>query len=401
MSDTYLGPITDSYSLLEKSWPDRIRQEVEDLGWAAEIYDAEWRLKWVSPELRFILGNPTEVELGFSEVITRVYQMPIWADKVTPESYQKALEETLGYILYQNESADEVRASLPEELVELLEKVEPREAPGMWSVQLDFLQNDLPPNKVSCLNIQFEEEGKKGTLRLYGPAMKASVLSLVARGSEDMYERMSKLITPGRRPAAILFCDIERSTDLARRLPSAVYFQLLSALAKKIDDIIVSYNGVVGKHAGDGASAYFLPQNHVDTSSVVRAAIVSAREIRDATKRIAAQIGEEAGMGPIDLNIKCALHWGSTVYIGQIVSGGRLEVSALGDEVNECARLESAASGGTILASKVFLERLDSEDAGDLAIPVDSLLYQPLGEIEGVGGKSLRDTGNIPVCLIN
>jgi class 3 adenylate cyclase len=399
--ESYLGPITDSYSVRENPWPREIKEEIKNIGWAAEIYDADWRLRWVSPELRFIFENPTESELGFGGVITEVYQMPIWRSKVTEESYIKALQDTLSYIIYENNSKDAIIASLPEGIKEQLQDTKEKKAPDLWSFYLDFTQNNLPANRVSCLNIKFTEDGRCGWIRLYGPGMKASVLSLVARGSEDMYERMSKLIHPGRRPAAILFCDLAGSTDLARRLPSALYFRLLSAVAKRIDDIIIRHSGLVGKHAGDGASAYFLQNDHNGISAVIRAAIVSAREIQIETKAIANEILKQAGIKGINISIKCALHWGSTLYIGQIVSGGRLEVSALGDEVNECARLESATEGGETLASKALLERLDSEDASDLAIPIDSLIYRPLNEFAGIDPKAIRDTGNISVCKIS
>ena len=38
----------------------------------------------------------------------------------------------------------------------------------------------------------------------------------------------------------------------------------------------------------------------------------------------------------------------------------RTEVTALGDEVNEAARIEACAAGSRLLASKVLIERLDS-----------------------------------------
>jgi class 3 adenylate cyclase len=38
-------------------------------------------------------------------------------------------------------------------------------------------------------------------------------------------------------------------------------------------------------------------------------------------------------------------------------------VTALGDEVNEAARIEACASGGRMLASKTLIERLDPNDA--------------------------------------
>ncbi len=51
-------------------------------------------------------------------------------------------------------------------------------------------------------------------------------------------------------------------------------------------------------------------------------------------------------------------HWGPALYMGQIVTGGRLEVTALGDEVNEAARVQQSARDGEILATKSLVEQL-------------------------------------------
>jgi class 3 adenylate cyclase len=47
---------------------------------------------------------------------------------------------------------------------------------------------------------------------------------------------------------------------------------------------------------------------------------------------------------PEDLVMHFGLHWGATLYVGQIATSGRTEVTALGDEVNEAARIEACAT---------------------------------------------------------
>jgi class 3 adenylate cyclase len=59
--------------------------------------------------------------------------------------------------------------------------------------------------------------------------------------------------------------------------------------------------------------------------------------------------------------------------MGQVVTGGRLEVTALGDPVNEAARIQESARDGSILASKAVLERLEAGDARDLDLCTDRL----------------------------
>jgi class 3 adenylate cyclase len=86
--------------------------------------------------------------------------------------------------------------------------------------------------------------------------------------------------------------------------------------------------------------------------------------------------------------------------MGQLVTGGRLEVTALGDEVNECARIQTAARDGQVLASKALLEHLDNEDARSLRVNPDMMLYRTISEIPGAPEKSVKDAGGVPVTTL-
>jgi class 3 adenylate cyclase len=241
-----------------------------------------------------------------------------------------------------------------------------------------------------------------GNVLLYSSALPASVLALVARGDPALFTRMARLIDPGRRQAAILFADLQLSSVLSRRLPSAAYFQLIRALTTAIDDVIIRYEGIVGKHAGDGVTAFFLAEDIGSSSGAVRAAIQAARAIATASAIVAMEIGEEFGglVAVEDCAVNVGVHWGGTLYMGQLVTGGRLEVTALGDEVNECARIQQAARDGVALASKTVVEHLSDDDASALGIDPDTVTYQTVAELPGAGEKAVRDAGGIPVTQL-
>jgi class 3 adenylate cyclase len=101
-----------------------------------------------------------------------------------------------------------------------------------------------------------------------------------------------------------------------------------------------------------------------------------------------------------DVVIRFGLHWGSTLYMGRISSIARTEVTALGDEVNEAARIEACASGGRILASKALIERLNPEDARALDLDPDALSYIRLSDLTTATDKARRDAPAIAVCAI-
>src|SRR5262249_2434232 len=101
-----------------------------------------------------------------------------------------------------------------------------------------------------------------------------------------------------------------------------------------------------------------------------------------------------------DVVLRFGLHWGSRLYVGQITTGGRSEVNALGDEVNETARIEACASGGRALASKELMERLEPRDAAALDLDPGRVPYTPLGDLGSAAEKARRDAPAIAVCEV-
>ena len=98
--------------------------------------------------------------------------------------------------------------------------------------------------------------------------------------------------------------------------------------------------------------------------------------------------------------MRFGLHWGSTLYVGQITTSGRMEVTALGDDVNEGARIEACATGGRTLASKALIERLEPEDAAALDLDPDHITYTPLVDLPTATEKARRDAPAIAVCEV-
>jgi class 3 adenylate cyclase len=150
-----------------------------------------------------------------------------------------------------------------------------------------------------------------------------------------LFERMDRVSEPGRRPPGILFADLEASGALSRRLSSRGYFELIRDLTDLIDSSVIAWDGIVGKHAGDGGSALFLAADFDDSeSAAARATIEAARAIRDSE--------ESLGPDEISARLNIGVHWGATLMVGQVATGGRLEVTALGDQMNEDGAGEKA-----------------------------------------------------------
>ena len=139
----------------------------------------------------------------------------------------------------------------------------------------------------------------RGNVTIIKPAAGTHAISALAVQQDlEHLQRMQHVISADRRPMAILFADLEASSALARRLP-AITFDSESAAA--------------------------------------RACIQVALPTRAATDGVA----ERFNLEPADVVMRFGLHWGFGPYIGGITTGARTEVTAIGDEVNETARIEA------------------------------------------------------------
>ena len=377
---------------------------LEETGWAAEIYDAHWRLEWVSTEILELTGETDPVELGYGEHILEHIRRTAFQSLISAESAASLLEVELPMVLHDTPGGKEELKRLAGGLLdELIDRIEEKTPPTSWASQIEFIQGDLPPIPVNLLvtRLHSREGDHIGRLILYGPALPTSILSLVARGDPAMFKRMANLIEPGRRPAAILFADVQDSGLVSKRLPSASYFALLRGLITAIDEVIGRFGGVVGKHAGDGVTAFFIADDLGSSSGAVRGALEAAREIAVVARDVVKRTSEESeALDDDDVKVNIGVHWGGQLFMGQLVTGGRLEVTALGDTVNEAARIQESASDGQVLASKSLLEHLNEDDATALGIDPDAMIYRTIEEMPTASDKAKRDAGTVPVTAL-
>jgi class 3 adenylate cyclase len=380
---------------------ERVIRELEPTGGAIEVLDSQWRLVWISDELKGLLGVEDDQELGFGEHILKRYQLPPWRSMVTDESAARAFARNVPYLAHGTAGGVEtLREFAGEELLPLLETVEPKPVPALWAFDMEIVHDGAEAGRAWCYSARLhDDEGDLfGIVRLYTAGLPAHLLALVARGDEVLFERMAQVAEPGRRATAVLFADLDSSGVLSRRLAGAAYFRLIAAISGAIDSAVIEREGIVGKHAGDGATAFFLAEQLGSESAAARAALQTACDLPDVVERATAELSEsDLPIDPAGCRLNVGVHWGGSLFIGALTTTGRLEVTALGDEVNECARMEQAARDGQVLASKAIIERLSDEDAAALGVAPEKLAYRTIGELPGADEKAARDAGAIPV----
>lgn len=376
-------------------------EHLERLQWSAMLLDAGWRLTWVSTSLQEFVGATSDDELGVGRHIVEALTNDTWTSSVTPESQLEIFGQLMPFVLgdLRARSVDPA-AVLPERFHPLLDGVEPAPPPLVNTASFAYVrpgsEAQLPSYRVDVCMLRLHDEDGAGLgwLCLFFMGVRPNLIELLARGDQRMYERMARLVDPGPRQAAVLFCDLHQSGRLSRRLPTATYFKLVRELWTGIDAAVADEHGVVGKHAGDGASAFFLVEDLGSPSGAARAAIEAARRVHEHGRAVfSATFDGECEM-------KVGLHWGGSLYMGQLVPGGRLDVTALGDEVNEAARIQESAGPGQTLASKQLLERLAPDAAAALGVDIEKLVYRLLSEVETATDKAVRDAGSVPVTAI-
>jgi len=376
---------------------------VRDAGLWAEIVDREWRYAYMTDDLRLSFGGLlllAPVALGEHYFGPAAMSMRLrWRGGPNTLVFARELfTATGGWTLGDTPGGrDELRELVDPELRDIVDELSPAQSSSAWSLvgHSTFFRGTVVDFRIAAMRLHEPDGRLAGTALIYMPAIGMAVLGSIALGGDlRHFERMQRVAKPARRPAAILFADLEASSPLARRLSTASYFALGRRLVRAADQCVIDAGGLVGRHVGDGVVAFFLAETAGSESAAARACIEAARALRTAIGDVAAR----TDVAPEDVALRFGLHWGSTLYVGQILTSGRAEVTALGDEVNEAARIEACATGGRSLASKALVERLDMDDAGALGLDSDNLTYTPLAKLNTATEKARRDAPAIAVC---
>jgi class 3 adenylate cyclase len=377
---------------------------LQQAGHWAEIVDRDWRLVYGTDDMRRIMGGLTalaavaigEHYFGPAAVDTRL----AWrSGPNTIEQIRELFTAIGGWVLGDTPGGrDRLRDLVHPALRDAIDRLAPIAPSAVGAFAAHGMHVGEPVTYfITTMRIHDASGRQAGTALIMKPSAGMAVLSTVAVGVDARhFERLQHVAKAARRPAAIMFADLEASSPLARRLPSASYFTFGRRLARAADRCVIDAGGLVGRHVGDGVVAFFLAETAGSESAAAQACIVAARALRSTLVDVATR----SDLPAEDVVMRFGLHWGSTLYVGQIATTGRTEVIALGDEVNEAARIEACASGGRALASKALVERLGPGEAADLGLDVHRIGYTPLAELATATEKARRDAPAIAVCEI-
>lgn len=349
----------------------RVAEALERVDAAAQLVDEHSTLVWSSTQLREIAHLTAEADTAEGR--------PVGFDSVTSSDWNGVVS---------GEAVEALATKLHQ----------PLHSP-VWDFSVPVtLEGRRRQLSVLGITLRTADGAPAGTALVYAPQLPAHVVTSVSHGDPTMLRRMVTLTEPSERCAAIVFVDIDSSTHISRTVSPREFFDIIQAVTTTIDRLAVEYAGIVGGHAGDGASVFFLPDHSGTQAAAAFAAIHFARALPDVVARaLRPSDDNRAGSAVERVRIKVGAHWGVAVYVGQVSRGGRLEVTALGEEVNEAARIQEAARGGEVLLSRSLVNQLTLDDARQLGLGPSGDSYELIEDRGRTTPKVRRDVGKIPV----
>lgn len=346
--------------------------------------------------VRAATHGDADVELGLGLCAVSVEAIAVrerWPGGPTIASLAGAWRRAAAFFASAGLDLEVLRAESPADLIDLFRGVEPVPMPPVWVERVEirfgtsFIHND-----VCCIRLDRADGTLAGVASILKPALGGAVIAMLALGDERLFERQLRLTRPTRQPAAILFADLEGSTALSRRMSAADYFALLRRLIHRVDTRVMEAGGIVWqarRRWGHG----LLPRWG-------RGARICRGGCRDRVARTlpadARAAAERSGLDSSDVVLRSGAHFGATLTIGQLLTAGRADVTALGDEVDETARIEACATGGRALGSKALVERVDPGEAEALGLVHPS--FTMLTDLEIATERAKRDAPALSVC---
>jgi hypothetical protein len=166
----------------------------------------------------------------------------------------------------------------------------------------------------------------------------------------------------------IVFWDISNFSALIKELKALMkkLFKKQGPIFEEVEYLLRDYhseatrvikknNGILDKFIGDGIFAYFGYQDKkfdIDHSKAMNAALeFKTNFIKIKEKHMKILYSHYNYKPTTDINLKCAMHIGQVLF-GYWYSPLRSQITAIGDDVNFCSRLEGFACKDQIIISK-------------------------------------------------
>jgi class 3 adenylate cyclase/DNA-binding transcriptional MerR regulator len=225
---------------------------------------------------------------------------------------------------------------------------------NIYNLPISLIKSDDSSTSYWVHSMTFRE----GTFFVYVPTDSINTALL------DMLSQRGKIINDllkNRLPSLVSLCvliaDLQNSVKISAELLPAQYFELINELWQSVGPTFEKYNGIYGKHAGDGMLYYFI---HKPGGNYLMNAVNCALEMREVMKELCSKWRLRKGWNN-ELFLNIGINEGQE-FFGTIQSVNNIEFTALGDTINIAGRLSDFARNGGIWTTKNLISRLSQEE---------------------------------------
>jgi hypothetical protein len=257
----------ESYRLPADPALAEVAAALRDTGHWGYVFDHLWRLVYVTDELRLTFGGGVErVSFAIGEHYFGPEAMSAsqgWRfGGNTMEIHRAALAHLGGLVLADTPGGhDALREIVDPSLRDLVDVLSPADPAALSFDSAGTVIGGTAGIPVIAMRIRDAAGRLVGTAAIAKPAPgMATISTMTVQGDLRHFERMQRVAQARRRPAAILFADLEGSAPLARRLSTGSYFALGRRLVRAADQCVIDAGGLIGRHVGDGVVAFFLTE---------------------------------------------------------------------------------------------------------------------------------------------
>lgn len=228
-----------------------------------------------------------------------------------------------------------------------------------------------------AMKAYFETKQKNYITKQFGRYISPDLVKEIAKSdSEIRLGGISKELT-------IMFLDVRGFTPLSEKLKPEEVVDFLNMMFNLITERALENHGTIDKFIGDAAMILF--NAPLDVEHHPYCAVKTAYEIQKGMEKVRADVLEKYG---VTISVGIGINTGDVV-VGNIGSYLRVDYTAIGDNVNTAARIESNTSPNQILVSESTYERtksyFDYEYAGEKLMKGKSM---PLKLYEAIQWKA-------------
>jgi class 3 adenylate cyclase len=226
--------------------------------------------------------------------------------------------------------------------------------------QLDGLIKRSDATEEKLFHINKTLETITTTLSRFVP--QTVVDALMQGGIEDV-------VKIDRRNLTVFFSDIVGFSSIATRQEPETLAQLLTEYFTAMSDICSRYGGTLDQFIGDAIVIFFGDPISKGIKNDALAAVEMALDMQAKMEEL--RMKWQAEGLPRDLHVRMGISTGYC-YVGNFGSSERLHYTAIGNAVNEAARIEELAPPDTVVVSgdtnKLIEDKIKTESIGTSAL---------------------------------